>query len=84
MGLAAPIPQNLPSASTTPKPETVPLPEGLHRLGSRAMFDCKSRYYKLIGSRTRRCEEKGEWSGRPPTCMPGNDLKFIVCKQKQY
>lgn len=71
VGLAAPIPQNT-HMTSTPEPVTVPLPDGLHRLGTRAMFDCESRYYKLIGSRTRRCQEMGEWSGRPPTCMPGN------------
>lgn len=69
VGLAAPIPQNLPEVSTA-ESVTVSLPPGLHRVGTRAMFDCESRYYKLIGSRTRRCQEMGEWSGRPPTCMP--------------
>nr|BAR45633.1 limulus clotting factor C-like [Hasarius adansoni] len=69
VGLAAPIPANLP-ASSTAEPITMSLQPGLHRVGTRAMFDCESRYYKLIGSRTRRCQDMGEWSGRPPTCMP--------------
>ncbi|XP_054720067.1 clotting factor C-like [Uloborus diversus] len=70
-GLAAPLPENFPTAvTTTPVPETVSLPPGVHGLGVRAMYDCESRYYKLIGSRTRRCQEQGQWSGRPPTCIP--------------
>ncbi|GFQ65023.1 limulus clotting factor C [Trichonephila clavata] len=69
-GLSAPLPQNIPSATTTVEPETISLPPGIHRIGVRAMYDCESRYYKLIGSRTRRCQGEGEWSGRPPTCIP--------------
>ncbi|XP_042902072.1 limulus clotting factor C [Parasteatoda tepidariorum] len=63
-------PQNAIGITTTPEPETISLPPGLHRIGERAMYDCESRYYKLIGSRTRRCQGAGEWSGRPPTCIP--------------
>ncbi|CAL1274377.1 unnamed protein product [Larinioides sclopetarius] len=69
VGLSATLPENLPPA-TTQEPETISLPPGLHRIGERAMYDCESRYYKLIGSRTRRCQGEGEWSGRPPTCIP--------------
>ncbi|GFT38821.1 limulus clotting factor C [Nephila pilipes] len=69
-GLSAALPQNIPSATTTVEPETISLPPGIHRIGVRAMYDCESRYYKLIGSRTRRCQGEGEWSGRPPTCIP--------------
>ncbi|KFM57215.1 Limulus clotting factor C, partial [Stegodyphus mimosarum] len=71
-GLAAPLPQNLPLPDSTESelPESVALPPGVYSLGTRAMYDCESRYYKLIGSRTRRCQSRGEWSGRPPTCIP--------------
>ncbi|GIY09525.1 clotting factor C [Caerostris darwini] len=70
-GLSAPLPENLlQTVTTTIEPETISLPPNVHRIGVRAMYDCESRYYKLIGSRTRRCQGEGEWSGRPPTCIP--------------
>ncbi|KAG8192844.1 hypothetical protein JTE90_014624 [Oedothorax gibbosus] len=70
-GLSATLPRQQNAIPTPgPDPDKVPLPPGLHRIGSRAMYDCESRYYKLIGSRTRRCERNGVWSGRPPTCIP--------------
>ncbi|XP_035213248.1 limulus clotting factor C-like isoform X2 [Stegodyphus dumicola] len=71
-GLAAPLPKNLPlpTSMESSLPESLDLPSGVHRLGTRAMYDCESRYYKLIGSRTRRCQGRGQWSGRPPTCIP--------------
>lgn len=53
-----------------PSSRNVSLPDGFYPVGSLASYQCLSRYYKLVGSKTRRCQEDSMWSGRPAICIP--------------
>ena len=41
--------------------------------GERIVFKCTDRGYEMKGSRERRCQSDGTWSGSPTTC----ERKFI-------
>ncbi|XP_076365523.1 clotting factor C-like isoform X2 [Tachypleus tridentatus] len=46
------------------------LPKGHYHVGTQASYTCETHYYKLLGSKGRRCESSGTWSGRPASCIP--------------
>ena len=56
---------------STPTNGTVDCNEGhVAGTGTRVMYSC-NRGYALLGSIYRACQENGNWTGAPPTCVKG-------------
>lgn len=48
----------------------IEIPTGYYKIGSVVKYSCESRYYQLVGSKARRCQNDGTWTGRIASCIP--------------